>query len=199
MYILYGLDAKDREVIEEFLKFRERGVISVEKEILLILSLFQKRWRNYVFDAMCLISILFLLERGVRIDLWFIIVVAFVSILMISFGEVLRENVKRNLKLGHRSIRNYRKYLTTWKNTRKMGFKEFLKVMKTVPLPWRLMKIYLVIIAFYLFTYIYIMYFTVIQGLPETSILFVIQLSVILLVYSSTFVRLFGKLQRKST
>lgn len=126
------------------------------RETLLILSLlFQRRERNYVFDAMSLISLLSLLGLGVQIDLWFIIVVTFVSILMISFGEVLRENVKRNPKLGHRYIRNYRKYLTAWKNTRKKGFQEFLKVMKTVPLPWRLMRIYIAIVAFYLFIYIH--------------------------------------------
>lgn len=165
---------------------------------LLVLSLlFQKRKRNYVCDAMPLISIIFLLERGVPINFWFAIVVACVSILMISFGEVLRENVKQMPKRGRRFLRNYREYMTKWKNMRKKGLREVWRMMKIVPLPWRLMKIYLAIISFYLLIYIYLMWFTFIQGVPETLALFVIQLSVLLWTYVSTFVRVFGKLSRR--
>lgn len=134
------------------------------KETLLILSLlFRKRKRTHIFEAVPMISILSLLGMGVRIDLWFIVAVVLVSVLNISFGEVLRENVKRNPKLGHRYIQKYRKHVATLKNIRRGSFQEFSKVMETVPLPRRLVKMYLTLVGVYLVTYLCVMYFTLTQ------------------------------------
>lgn len=58
------------------------------------------------------------------------------------------------------------------------------------------MKIYLITIPVHLFIHISLMIFNVIQGRPETSVLFVLQSSVLLWTYVSTLVRVFGKLRK---
>jgi hypothetical protein len=106
---------------------------------------------------------------------------------MMSLSEAIRENVKRMPNQGHRFLRNYKQYLKKWKNSRKG-----VLVMKSVPLPWRMTKLYLTTIVIYLLVYFWLMVFTAIQGRPETWILFGFQLFVLLKVYISTFVRIFS-------
>lgn len=165
------------------------------KETHFLISLLQKRKRDYPYESIPLISILLLLlEGGIQIDLWLIFVVSIVSALKISFGEVVNQNVKRDPKIGQRSIRQYKKSILSLKKNFGKDPKEFFKFGEIIPLPKRMGIIYLVIIGLFLATYVYVMHITLSQLTPMTSALFLVQLTLISLVYFKVFTQLFGKL-----
>jgi hypothetical protein len=146
-------------------------------------SVFSKQ--KYAIEIIPLISIILLFLWEVPVALWFAVVVIVISVSMVILSEAIRESVKRMPNRGYRFLRNYQQYLKKWKNSRKG-----VLVMKSVPLPWRMTKVYLTTIAIYLFVYVWLMVFTAVQGRPETWALFIVQLSALLWVYGFTFVRI---------
>jgi short subunit dehydrogenase-like uncharacterized protein len=146
-------------------------------------SVFSKQ--KYAIEIIPLISIILLFFWEVPVALWFAVVVIVISVSMVILSEAIRESVKRMPNRGYRFLRNYQQYLKKWKNSRKG-----VLVMKSVPLPWCMTKVYLTTIAIYLFVYVWLMVFTAVQGRPETRALFIVQLIALLWVYGFTFVRI---------
>ncbi len=156
----------------------------------------KKNERNPIFQGMPLISVIFLLGAGVQFDFW-IIAVILITVIKISFGEILRYNVKRNPKLAKQYLQSYRKTVKDFRKIRGIKIRDRFGCVDKVPLPKNLRVFYFVLIGFFLVAYLYTMSLTYAQASNEATALFAAQFIAIAYVYSSVFIGIFGKISSK--
>lgn len=168
----------------------------------LLFALIHKTKRMYACHLMPLISAIALVLAGVYVPAWLAILSVFASVLMVSFGELLKFNVRRDLHRAQKFITGYRKLLINsrriflTKRGSKRGIVEFMRVMRSLPFPRRMVYAYLLAKCLFLFVYVYLMGFTCSVAAREsgaTYSLFLVQLATLLLVYFSAIIRIFGQ------